>query len=211
MSQKTYDRQTAKFLATVAECMPNMPDDAMQRWIENPRSLKRFLGGLCPSKYLFLTPGEVFTIAGGPLGESFEKGFNPHEFFKIRKGFCVSNEFIDRILSVAERVMEGQPSELKSWDIRKDATDTQIRSELPEDHLVELWQIAKLIEAQPNGEKGLLLTNGHANLFYVKGKGGQVFVVLVYWLAGHGEWGVDAWLLDEGVRWDAGRRVFSRN
>lgn len=42
---KTFDRQTAKFLAVVGENMPEMPADVMRGWIENPKALQRVLRG----------------------------------------------------------------------------------------------------------------------------------------------------------------------
>ncbi len=50
MLQKTYDSQTAKFIAVVVENMPRMSADVMQRWIENPLALKKVLADLCLSK-----------------------------------------------------------------------------------------------------------------------------------------------------------------
>lgn len=50
MTQKTYDPQTAKFIAVVVENMPRMSADVMQRWIQNPAALKKVLVGLCPSE-----------------------------------------------------------------------------------------------------------------------------------------------------------------
>lgn len=50
MTTKTFDGQTAKFLATVATCMPPLSGDVMQGWIDNPSALKGFLGGLNPPK-----------------------------------------------------------------------------------------------------------------------------------------------------------------
>ena len=47
MSTKTYDRQTGKFLARVAENMPEMSGEIMQSWIDNPKGLQKFLAGLC--------------------------------------------------------------------------------------------------------------------------------------------------------------------
>jgi hypothetical protein len=41
MGQKTYDPQTAKFIATVVQNMPDVND--MQRWIEDPKSLRAAL------------------------------------------------------------------------------------------------------------------------------------------------------------------------
>ena len=49
MTAKTYDRQTGKFLARVAENMPEMSGEVMQSWINDPKSLQNFLKGLIPS------------------------------------------------------------------------------------------------------------------------------------------------------------------
>lgn len=49
MTTKTYDRQTGKFLARVAENMPEMSGEVMQSWINDPKSLQNFLKGLVPS------------------------------------------------------------------------------------------------------------------------------------------------------------------
>ena len=38
------DSQTAKFIARVAENLPEMSPDVMQEWIEDPRALKKVLG-----------------------------------------------------------------------------------------------------------------------------------------------------------------------
>lgn len=43
------DKQTAKFVARIAENLPaNLDDDVMQGWIDNPRGLQKFLRDLCP-------------------------------------------------------------------------------------------------------------------------------------------------------------------
>lgn len=43
MSQETFHRQTATYLAKVGECMPVLPKDEMQFWIDNPSDLKAAL------------------------------------------------------------------------------------------------------------------------------------------------------------------------
>jgi hypothetical protein len=46
---KTYDRQTATFLAVIAENLPPIPGGVMQGWIENPKALQKALRtALCP-------------------------------------------------------------------------------------------------------------------------------------------------------------------
>ena len=47
--QNTFDRQTAKFIATVSQNLPDLDATMMQGWIQNPQALKKVLAGaLCP-------------------------------------------------------------------------------------------------------------------------------------------------------------------
>lgn len=70
--QKTYHHQTGKFLATIAQSMPEISADVMQGWIENPKGLKKALAGaLCPPK-LSLSEGATISIP--------RNRFNPAEF-----------------------------------------------------------------------------------------------------------------------------------
>ena len=53
MGQMTYHKQTAHFLATVAQCMPEMSIEIMQKWIKDPKALiTRLELALCPSPRL---------------------------------------------------------------------------------------------------------------------------------------------------------------
>lgn len=48
--QNTYHPQTAEFIATVCQNMPELSSDVMQGWIENPKILQKVLcEALCPS------------------------------------------------------------------------------------------------------------------------------------------------------------------
>ena len=51
MSANTYHPQTAKFIATVCQNLPpDISGEAMQGWIQNPKSLQKVLGeALCPA------------------------------------------------------------------------------------------------------------------------------------------------------------------
>ncbi|HSX24540.1 MAG TPA: hypothetical protein VLG69_01080, partial [Candidatus Andersenbacteria bacterium] len=44
----SYDRDTAQFLAVVAQNMPEISGDVMQGWIQNPKALQNALRVLCP-------------------------------------------------------------------------------------------------------------------------------------------------------------------
>jgi len=53
MEAKTYDRQTAKFLAVIGENMPELSGDVMQGWIENPKSVQKVLKeAFCPPEVI---------------------------------------------------------------------------------------------------------------------------------------------------------------
>jgi len=48
MSAKTYDKQSGKLIARIAENLPELSSDVMQGWIDNPKGLQKFLLGLNP-------------------------------------------------------------------------------------------------------------------------------------------------------------------
>jgi hypothetical protein len=59
---KTYDRQTASFLAVVGQNMPEISGDVMQGWIENPKALQKALRtALCPPETTAIMPREFAT------------------------------------------------------------------------------------------------------------------------------------------------------
>ena len=69
MNANTYHPQTAKFLATMATCMPNLSGDIMQKWIMNPTGLKSVLAGaLLPVEQAPATPVEpIIDCAADPF------------------------------------------------------------------------------------------------------------------------------------------------
>ena len=49
-------KQTAKFIARIAENLPDIDEDVMQGWIENPKGLKKALmEALCPPERIWTT------------------------------------------------------------------------------------------------------------------------------------------------------------
>lgn len=96
---------------------------------------------------------------------------------------------------------------LNSFDLVESLTGAEIEEALGENHLFfdrgEVYTlIGNLISKQANGEEGVLLNNGNANLFYT-----EKFVVYVYWSSFDGRWDVGTWGRDDD--WDAEDRVFS--
>ena len=139
-----------------------------------------------------------------------EERFDPHMFFTYKNDqvrMRALHPFPSYVLRAAFPVSSGPAARLSVYELARSAYDREIVAELPQDHLVELWQIAKLMRRQPQGEDGILFNNGYANIFYVNGVHGRVFAVSVRWY--DDEWRVLAWKLDEDARWGAGCRVFS--
>lgn len=139
-----------------------------------------------------------------------EEKFDPHTFFTYRNDqvrLRALHPFPSYVLRAASLVSSGPAARLSVYELARSAYDREIMAELPQDPLVELWQIAELMRRQPQGQDGILLNNGYANIFYVNGVHGRVFAVGVRWY--NDEWRVLAWKLDEGACWGAGCRVFS--
>lgn len=96
--------------------------------------------------------------------------------------------------------------------LTRSAFDDEIRKEIgAEREETTLAQIFSLIERQKNGKSGVLLTNGCANIFYVRDANGNLRAVDVGWGAIGGGWRVIACLVSSPRRWFDGIRVFSRN
>lgn len=103
--------------------------------------------------------------------------------------------------------------ELKVHKLLRSSLDAPIMTELGEPKvystvLADLWA---LLEKQPNGEeKGVLLVNGYANIFYIHDVDGTLWAVNAPWFSGHGGWNVGALSVGDPSGWDGGVRVVSR-
>ena len=93
--------------------------------------------------------------------------------------------------------------------LKKASIDAPILAELGDRAEITLASIWELLKKQPKGESGKLLTNGYANIFYVRDAKRVFWVVDVYWYCGG--WGVDADSVEDPGEWHAGGPVFSRN
>lgn len=90
------------------------------------------------------------------------------------------------------------------------ARDPEIMTELgTEKRIITLGQFYGAIEAQGQGQKGLLLTNGYANIAYIEDVNGVVWAVDAVWYAGYG-WGVGAGSVDDPSPWVGGFQALSR-
>lgn len=97
---------------------------------------------------------------------------------------------------------------LKVHKLETVSLDAPIRAELGDRAEITLTHIWELLKGQPNGEKGVLLTNSYANIFYVRDAKGILWAVRMDWDGGG--WRVDDRSVGCPGGWDAGGQVFSR-
>ncbi len=99
---------------------------------------------------------------------------------------------------------------LRYAKLLKSSVDGPIRAEIGADHEeTTLGAVHALMGLQPNGEDGVLLKNGYANIFYVKDVGGTLQAVRVGW--DDDGWNVSASSVTNPGGWGDGYQVFSRN
>lgn len=94
--------------------------------------------------------------------------------------------------------------------LKKSSVDRPIIAEIGGEAKAEatLAETFLLMEKQKNGEAGVLLNNGCANIFYIRDKKGVLRAVRVAWRGGG--WGVGASSVGDSGRWGDGSRVFFR-
>ena len=207
MTAKTYDRQTAKFLAVVGENMPELSGDVMQGWIQNPKAVQKALSNaFCP-------PGAAtprFNIwktvklgTGLKIADDFRKALKDN-------GFSVSNWANDILEKPAFTVAtEGTEVDLVKVTVaelgfKKGARRDQIYDRAKEFGL-ELCppevgpQLRLQYQDQPNGEwvfigmEPITDSDGDLNVFHVKRNGSGL------WL--HGAWGYPDYVWSPGRQW----------
>jgi hypothetical protein len=102
-------------------------------------------------------------------------------------------------------------STLNYGKLSRSSVDAPIIAELGGEEKAEtsLTEIFALMEAQGNREDGPLLTNGYANIFYVKDAKGVLRTVFVYWSVDG--WNVAANSITSPYTWRGDDQVFSRN
>ena len=91
ITAKTYDRQTATFLAVVGQNMPEISSDIMQGWIENPKALQKALRtALLPPDASVAMPREFTTWKTIKIGT--QKFMNDLTNVLMANGFRISGE-----------------------------------------------------------------------------------------------------------------------
>jgi len=167
--------------------------------------------GLNPFK-----PKPLLNLLGTVTVSAATKKFVAKDWLKVNTGKSASVKISwlgDNLKSwFSAKVEEPIPEiTLRYQELRKSSVDAPIIAELGGEAKAEttLAEMFALLERQKNGESGVLLTNGYANVFYIRDVNGVLRAVDARWF-GDG-WLVDAYFVGDPFRWFDGGRVFSRN
>ena len=127
---------------------------------------------------------------------------------KVKISYLGDN-FKDWFLKKTEEPFSG--STIYGRKLSKNSVDGPILSELGGQEKAEttLSEVFAMMARQANGETGELLTNGYANIFYIRDINESLRAVDVRWLVGG--WYVRAYSIVDPGGWHAGCQVFSRN
>jgi hypothetical protein len=150
----------------------------------------------------------VGTVAISATAEKFVVKNYIKKLRKTRKVYTGSN-FEERFFN--KTVDPIDKSTLRYHKLLNGSVDKYILAELGGNEKAEtiLAEMFASIELQPNGEDGALLTNGYANIFYIRDDNGVLWAVYCRWR--DGGWRVLAYSVEFPNEWDAGNQVFSRN
>lgn len=148
-----------------------------------PATTGRFIA----KDHFVVDTGEKAKVKISHLGDNFRKNF---------------------LNKIEETISE---TSLRYCSLEKSSRGIPIINELGGDDKAEtsLAEMFSLMEKQPNGEKGELLTNNCANIFYIRDSAGVLWAVRCHWYGGG--WFVLAYSVGIPHGWGVGSRVFSRN
>ncbi len=141
--------------------------------------------------------------------------FVVRDFFKMgdngQTKIWMSDAFKEKVLAFASNTASSGEVRLDKLELTESMNDSQIIVELgsPTPFSIDgfLSHAKGLILKQPEGEKGDLLTNGYANIFYVTGNDGRTLTVFAYWR--DEQWKFHCYGFDEYGIWNAEHCVFS--
>ncbi|MDO8303215.1 MAG: hypothetical protein Q7T18_08235 [Sedimentisphaerales bacterium] len=139
------------------------------------------------------------------------KKFVARDNFRIGKAGIgwMGENFKNRFLGKTEE--PAPEATLRYHKLNESSLDGPILAELGDKTETTLANLFSLLSLQTKGQSGILLTNGYANIFYVRDAAGELRAVGADWRSGHGGWHVRAFTVTGPHGWRAGNQVFSRN
>lgn len=192
--QKTYSKQTAKFLAVVAENMPEISSERMQELIENPKALQKVLR-------------DAFRLALLKLIGSFETPaihFVAKDKFKINtsskaevKISHMSEDF--KSLFVDGVAEDTEATTLNIHQLQQSSLDAPILAELGDRVPIKRGQLYEYLRTA---------SREVWHVAYLVGNDGNLWAVYFRW--GGGGWRLLVCSVESSDEWREGRRFVSR-
>jgi hypothetical protein len=135
--------------------------------------------------------------------ENFGRGkvINGVKFYDLGDNFI--KVFVPKVETDIEAAV------LRSHELLRNSKDLAILREMEGGkEIIALAHFHHLLTLQGEGQEGTLLVNGYANIFYIVGTDGNLWVVHAFWY--DDGWHVFAYPVECPDGWGAGRRAFSR-
>ena len=121
----------------------------------------------------------------------------------------VCNDFEEWFLGKTEK--QALKSSLCYHKLNEVSSDAPILKELGDKAETSLAELFHLLQLQERGQKGVLLTNGYSNIFYVRDALGELRAVNVRLLGNDTSWTVEVDEVTDQEEWWSDNQVFSRN
>lgn len=179
----------------------------LQRVTDTPFLMAKFVA------LLEKTDPETESIT--PSGPQLTEALQLREYFVNRPGLYIRPGFQALILNSDLKADQAQGIDKVCYvDVPHDMFDADILSRFigNASHVAmnsfSLSQIAELIDLQKNGEAGLMLLNGYANIFCFQGADNKLLFVTLCWSSNYANWRIEAFDTDENGSWNEGCRVF---
>jgi len=194
----------------MAMAMPNMSVERMQFWIERPTQLKTLLAEMSTSeqlKYIYETPTTIEL-----KGETFD----PIEFLLSDKRVCIYENLNDVLSLWPKTLVSGQRRRIRYTHTKKAAYNSDIRHDLPEQHVFEwrsidlFYTAAEMLKYHFDYGHAMGLSPSTPNILYENSDTFGVSVLVIQ----KGKLPDDPWQLkvvfynDTETVWPAGTRVF---
>lgn len=194
------DKQTCKFLARVAENLPEMSGGEMQAWIDNPNGLQAFLRGLNREF-------DLLKFVGHASVKATNKFIAKDNLKQANVGFT-GNNFDRFFLNKVENDIRA--GKVVVHELKKASFDKPILDELGDRAEISMAHFFDLLERQKDGGAGVLLANGYVNIAHIRDAEGNPWAVDACWDSANRSWLVNAGSVEHPYGWSGGNRVLSR-
>ncbi|OGZ17668.1 MAG: hypothetical protein A2Z78_00285 [Candidatus Nealsonbacteria bacterium RBG_13_36_15] len=197
---KTYDGQTAKFLAVVGENMPEVSGKMMQWWIENPLSLQVVLRSLCTKPNFEVWKTIKLGTVGLKTAEDFRRALHKDGFEINDRASDILGKFA---FTVATEETEVDLAKVTVAELGfKDGAKREQIYERAKELGLELCpaevgpQLRLQYQDQPNGEwvligmKPIVDSDGDPNVFYMERIDSKLWLSS-YWGSSDSFWHAD--------------------